>query len=104
MPATNNPSTPSSTAASTILCTETSSTFKSIVSGVGTADQIEIVEGFIAAIQALQVVPGAGGENPLMQVQSVHPERVVDVLAGAGPIPVDRDREIVNSQLSHEQS
>ena len=46
-------------------------------------------------------MPNAGLEHPLMQLEPIDAERVVDALSGSGPKTVDRDGEVVDSKLRH---
>src|SRR3989442_1106899 len=67
---------------------------------VGTRDEA-VVDASRSSVHAVQPASGLGGERPLVESGTAHTERVLAALIGSGPIPVERDREVVHTQLRY---
>lgn len=56
---------------------------------------------FLAAFSAMSLPGGAHRDEPVTQVFTADAQRVLLALIGSGPVPVERDREVVHAEFRH---
>ncbi|SPE44519.1 hypothetical protein SBA7_40033 [Candidatus Sulfotelmatobacter sp. SbA7] len=54
-----------------------------------------------AAVLAMHLSKGAGGEDPFVQRSAADAKGIVEILIKAGPVTIERNRESIDAKLGH---